>query len=307
MTHRHVILRPIAERINKVSLGQFAKPIKPGDDDLLSIFPPLLAGHDLRLFLDAVREARHKEKPIIMMMGAHVLKVGLGPLIIQLIEEGYITHIATNGAGSIHDYEIALIGATSEDVATNLEDGCFGNWQETSQINDIIRDAAKKNLGYGQAIGQAILDANMPYKQYSVFAGAVAHNIPITVHSALGTEITHQHPNADGAAIGQTSLKDFHILVDTLKQLDGGVVTNWGSSVIMPEVFLKALTVARNLGATAKVFTSANFDMIKHYRPSVNVVERPTKHGGQGFQFVGQHEILLPLMTYLLLNHETHA
>lgn len=297
-------LFPISERKNKVTTQDFAQPIPTAwrtNPSLLDLFPPILAGKELRAFIGAVTKAKANKRPIIFMMGAHVLKVGLGPLLIQLMKEGYITHLACNGASAIHDYEIALIGATSEDVATNLEDGRFGNWQETSQINDIITAGAKANLGYGQAIGEAIVNQNLPHQDVSVFAQAVKHHIPITVHTALGTEIIHQHPNADGAALGQASLADFRRLIETVHDLEGGVVMNWGSSVIMPEVFLKALTVARNQGAKAKTFTAANFDMIRHYRPSVNVVERPTAHGGLGFTFIGQHELMLPLVTLMLL------
>ncbi len=306
MAHETTLF-PISERSNKVTVADFAHPIPDEwikNKALIDLFPPILAGQDMRAFITAVQTAKQKKRPIIFMMGAHVLKVGLGPLLIQLMNNGYITHLACNGASSIHDYEIALIGATSEDVATNLEDGRFGNWQETSQLNDIISAGAKANQGYGQAVGQAILDQNLPYKAYSVFAAAVKHAIPITVHTALGTEIIHQHPNANGAALGQTSLQDFRTFIKTLHDLEGGIVMNWGSSVIMPEVFLKALTVARNQGGKAKTFTAANFDMIRHYRPSANVVERPTKHGGQGFTFIGQHEVMLPLVTLMLLQEQ---
>ncbi len=299
-----VTLFPISERKNKVAIADFAQPVPPeiiSGPNLLALFPDILGTKDLRAFIEAVKQAKTTKRPIIMLFGAHVLKVGLGPLIIQLMETGFIQHLATNGASSIHDFEIALIGATSEDVATNLEDGRFGNWQETSQINDIITEGAKQKRGYGEAIGRAIHEQGLPQRQFSVFAAAHRLSIPITVHTALGTEITHQHPNANGAALGQTSLQDFHTLIDSVSNLEGGVVMNWGSSVIMPEVFLKALTVARNKGASVHHFTAANFDMIRHYRPSVNVVERPTLHGGHGYTFIGQHELMLPLVAALLL------
>ncbi len=300
-------LFPISERRNKVTTADFAQPIPHewrANPSLLELFPPILAGKEMRAFIGAITTAKANKRPIIFMMGAHVLKVGLGPLLIQLMEEGYITHLACNGASAIHDYEIALIGATSEDVATNLEDGRFGNWQETSQINDIITAGAKTDAGFGEILGTAINKNELPFRQYSVFAQATKHRIPITVHTAIGTEIIHQHPNANGAALGQTSLRDFHLFIESIKELEGGVVMNWGSSVIMPEVFLKALTVARNHGAAAKTFTAANFDMIRHYRPSVNVVERPTAHGGSGFTFIGQHELMLPLVCLMLLQEQ---
>ncbi len=301
---RDMTLWPIAERQNKVTVAEFARPIPDsliGGAPLQDLFAPILAGQDLRNFIGAIKAAAATGRPLIWMMGAHLLKVGLGPILIQLIEGGYVQHLACNGAGAIHDFEIALIGATSEDVASNLENGRFGNWQETSRINDIIAQGAKAGLGYGQAIGQYISREKLPYRQFSVFAAAEAAAIPITVHTAIGTEITHQHPNADGAAIGQTSLTDFHRMIDTVAKLEKGVVMNWGSAVIMPEVFLKALTVARNRGANVQHFTAANFDMIRHYRPTVNVVERPTAHGGHGYTFIGQHEIILPLVALLIL------
>lgn len=303
-------LFPISERKNKVQISDFAHPISEeviNGPKIGELFPGILEAANLRKFVSSVVEARTNGKPFILMMGAHVLKVGLGPLIIQLMKAGYITHIACNGASSIHDYEIALIGATSEDVATNLEDGRFGNWQETSQINDIITEGAAKNQGYGESIGKAIHERDLPHKQYSLFAAAVEMNIPITVHTALGTEITHQHPNANGAALGQTSLQDFRTLIDGVAELEGGVVMNLGSSVIMPEVFLKALTVARNQGNPVRAFTTANFDMIRHYRPSANVVERPTLTGGKGYTFIGHHEIMLPLLATMLLQENPHV
>jgi len=287
-----------------VKVEHFASPIPKGglrQTPLRDLFPQILAGQELRGLISDIKAAKDNDRPIIMMMGAHVIKVGLAPLIIQLMEEGYINHIALNGAGSIHDYEIALIGATSEDVAQNLEDGRFGNWQETSELNKIIRQAAKDKIGYGEGVGRAIAQGDLPYKQYSIFAKAYQKEIPITVHTVIGTEITHQHPNADGAALGKTSMRDFYYFLDTIKNLEGGVVMNWGSSVIMPEVFLKALTMARNHGHTVKKFTAANFDMIRHYRPTVNIVERPTMHGGKGYTFIAQHEIMLPLVAALLL------
>lgn len=298
---RPTTLFPIAERKNKVSITDFASPVDPTDPILGHLFPRILAGQELNILIDTLINAKNHKRPIIFMLGAHVLKVGLGPLIIQLMEHGFIQHLATNGAAAIHDYEIALIGATSEDVAENLETGRFGNWQETSQLNTIISEGAKRNLGFGKAVGQAINENKLAHRDYSVFAAADRLSIPATVHSAIGTEIIHQHPNADGAAIGQTSLADFHTLINTIHNLESGVVMNWGSSVIMPEVFLKALTVARNQGGNAMSFTAANFDMIRHYRPTANVVQRPTQHGGKGITIIGHHEILLPLVVRLLL------
>lgn len=301
MPKRETRLFPIAERKNKVSIRDFARPVDPTDPRLHHLFPPILAGAELSQLIDALLEARSAKRPIIFMLGAHVLKVGLGPLIIQLMEHGFIQHLATNGAAAIHDYEIALIGATSEDVAENLETGRFGNWEETSQLNTIISQGAERNIGFGMAVGQAINSGKLPHRAYSVFAAAEKLKIPATVHSAIGTEIIHQHPNADGAAIGKTSLADFRTLIETIHDLENGVVMNWGSSVIMPEVFLKALTVVRNQGGLAKTFTAANFDMIRHYRPTMNVVQRPTQHGGTGITIIGHHEILLPLVVRLLL------
>jgi len=294
-------LLPISERKNKVHVADFATPVDLGQPSLTELFPHILAGGELAEFIDCVLEARRLGRPIIFMMGAHVLKVGLGPLLIQLMNNGLLTHLATNGAAAIHDYEIALIGATSEDVAENLETGRFGNWEETSQLNTIITQAAKDGLGFGKAVGREITTKPLPYHEYSVFGAAYKKQIPATVHTAIGTEIIHQHPNADGAAIGQTSLHDFHVMIKTVSNLEGGVVMNWGSSVIMPEVFLKALTVARYNDGKAGSFTAADFDMIRAYRPLMNVVNRPTKHGGRGFTFLGHHEIMLPIVVRYLL------
>lgn len=302
--HEENPLYPLSERKNRVHVRDFAPRIAAAHcagPPLAEIFPGFLAARDLREFVGAVLRARRDGRPVVMLFGAHVLKVGLGPLVIQLLEAGFIQHLATNGAASIHDFEIALIGATSEDVAENLDTGRFGHWRETGQLNEIIKEAAARDQGYGESVGRWITEQNLPFREHSVFARAGELGVPVTVHAAIGTEIIHQHPNADGAAIGATSLRDFHRLVATLRDLEGGVVMNWGSSVIMPEVFLKALAVARNQGAAARRFTTADFDMLRHYRPLQNIVRRPTAAGGRGYSFTGHHEIMLPLVALLLL------
>jgi hypothetical protein len=241
------------------------------------------------------------------------VKVGLAPLAIALMEQGWIQHLAMNGAAAIHDFEIALIGETSEDVAEYLEDGRFGLWEETGRgMNEIVTAAAavKDGPGFGAALGRAIAEGEFPHRAYSVLAAAHRLGIPCTVHAAIGAEIIHEHPTCSGAAIGETSYRDFKRLAETIAGLEGGVALNWGSAVIMPEVFLKALAVARNLGAPAHGFTSASFDMLRQYRPLMNIVDRPTGQAigrpqGKGFVFTGHHEILFPLFLTSLMRQDT--
>jgi len=246
---------------------------------------------------EEITKANKSGKKIIIMMGAHVIKVGCSLFIIELMKKGILKHIAMNGAGSIHDFEIALIGATSEDVATNIEDGTFGMAEETGKlVNDAIKEGTKAGIGYGKAIGKKISDMDLKYKKYSIYYWAYKLNIPLTVHAAIGTDIIYQHPGCDGAAIGKASYDDFKSFTDSVSGLEKGVLLNIGSAVILPEVFLKALTVARNLGYKVEMFTTANLDMTKHYRPTVNVVERPTSLGGKGYQIIGRHEDTVPYL-----------
>jgi hypothetical protein len=297
----------IARRKSRVDLGKFGRVFDPaGGDfgDFIDSLPRILAARDLRKFAGVVAAARRKRKPVIAMLGAHVVKVGLGPVIADLIGRGVLTCVAMNSAAVIHDVETALWGATSEDVAANLGDGSFGMSRETGEfINKTLNTAFKRGgLGYGEAIGKALSDA--PYADASIVVACRSAGIACTVHAAIGTDIIHQQPTMNGAATGELSFRDFRILCDQVGKLGGsGVVMNIGSAVLLPEVFLKALTVARNLGARARGFTTANFDMIQHYRPRMNVVTRPTAGGGRGFQFTGHHEIMIPLLAGMIKLH----
>jgi len=238
------------------------------------------------------------------MLGAHVIKCGLSPIVIDLINRGIIDCIALNGAGIIHDFEIAFQGKTSEDVERAIRDGSFGMAQETAGfINDAIKAGIKSDLGVGKSMGKAIdQDNRLPYKNLSILHTAYKKGITVSVHVAIGTDIVHQHLSCNGAAVGQASLKDFHNFIAEVSKLgDGGVLINFGSAVILPEVFLKALTVARNLGYKVKNFTTANFDMIYHYRPEQNIVRRPTQDSGKGYYIIGHHEIMLPLLASAII------
>lgn len=293
----------IKDRKSKVDLGNLAKTAEPSSSlaKFLDSLPRTLKVNDLFHLAQAVRKARSRGRPVIVMMGAHPIKCGLSPVLINLIAQGYITHLATNGAGAIHDYEMAFWGKTSEDVARGLEDGSFGMARETADgINGVIKAGSLCQLGYGQALGQYISGVKARYQKLSLMAVCTNYNVPFTVHTAVGTDIINQHPSFDGAAAGDCSFRDFRILAQSVTKLSGGVVINIGSTVIMPEVFLKALTVARNLGHKVKGFTTANFDMIQHYRPNVNVVSRPVLSGGRGYSFTGHHEIMLPLLAALI-------
>jgi len=243
---------------------------------------------------------------VVVMLGGHVIKVGVGPLLVSLLERGVITHVAMNGSAAIHDYELAAFGGTSEDVAAGLADGTFGMAEETGrEMNAALAAAAQSGRGAGEALAEALRARQpLPGGSASVLVACATRDVPVTVHAAVGAEIIHQHPSADGAAIGATSHRDFKRLAASLTALhDGGVVLNLGSAVVMPEVFLKALTIARNLNAGRPTgFTACDCDMQRHYRPRVNVVERPTMHGGRGVQLTGHHEILVPLLVWGVLN-----
>ena len=298
---------PLQDRINKVSVHDFAT-LPNSETDLspfLASLPKILKGSDFLALVDDIVAAYHKQKPIIVMMGGHVIKCGLSPLLIALTKRGVITGFAFNGASSIHDFEIALIGETSEDVSAYLQTGQFGLWEETGQLmNAAIQHAADTGIGMGEALGKQLIEMEAPYNGYSLLAAGVQYDVPITVHVAIGTDIIHQHPSADGAAIGAASFTDFRLLTALVKDLEGGgVVLNLGSAVILPEVFLKALTIARNLGHTVSNFTAANFDMNQQYRPVENVVKRPTEMGGKGYTFTGHHELMIPLLVQAILSH----
>ncbi len=284
------------DRLSKVSSSFFAKPGKAVLAQFWTRVPDILKAKDMKELLALCKTAIDKGKPIYLGLGGHVIKCGLTPLINDLIRLGAIRGIAVNGSVVIHDYEIAMFGQTSEDVQNALQDGSFGMASDTADgINSIIKEAQKQGLGLGEAIGN-VLSESAPHKENSLLACAYAKGIPVTVHVAIGTDIIHQHPSADGAAIGETSLRDFRIFCNNLTELgDGGVFLNFGSSVVIPEVFLKAVSVVRNLGYPLKDFTTAVFDMNLQYRPLTNVVQRPVLPEGKGFYFIGHHEIMLPL------------
>jgi hypothetical protein len=292
----------IKNRKSKVTPTDFAKVFDGAHGSFASFvesLPNILVAADLLKLVDDIIKARKKGKPVILMMGAHVIKVGLSPLIIDLMKRDVVTAVAMNSAAAIHDVETAMWGKTSEDVAENILDGRFGMAKETGElINRTLTEGFRESdMGYGEALGRKLLALNAPNAEVSLLATCCGQNVPATIHAAIGTDIVHQQPTMDGAATGEMSFRDFKTLCEICKGLTGGgVVLNVGSAVIMPEVFLKALTVARNLGAKAKGFTTAVFDMNVHYRPTMNVQLRPTQHGGRGYYFAGHHEIMIPLL-----------
>jgi hypothetical protein len=289
----------LAERANKVAVSDFARVHEKGDSlgVFLSKLPNFLVANDFRNVAWAIAEAARRERPVVVMMGAHPIKCGLTPVLIEAMRRGIVSALAFNGAGAIHDFETAFQGETSEDVQRGLDDGSFGMVDETPrQMNAALAAGVEAGLGAGEALGRAINDGTFPNRHLSIMATGAELGIPVTVHIAVGTDIIHQHPTADGAVLGQASYRDFQRFASVVAQLEGGVVLNIGSAVIMPEVFLKALTFARNLGNKVDTFTAANFDMIRQYRPTENVVRRPTHLGGQGYSIVGHHEIMIPLL-----------
>ena len=291
-----------------MSAGEFAHP--PGDDRSFAAFvaalPDVLAARDFRAVVDAIVHAARAKRGVVAMLGGHVVKTGLAPLVIDLMRRHVITHIAMNGSGAIHDYEMARFGATSEDVAAGLKDGTFGMSDETGrEMNDAFVLGMKAGYGMGETLGRA-LDSrtDLAAAELSILLEAFRLGVTVTVHAALGAEIIHQHPAASGAAIGDTSHRDFRRLAAALTGIDdGGVVLNIGSAVIMPEVFLKALTIARNLNAgRPQSFVTVDLDMQRHYRPLMNVVQRPTLQSGKGYQLTGHHEIMVPLLAWAIVD-----
>lgn len=290
----------IKNRKNKVAINLFAKPQKKGQKfkDFYASLPNVLKAQDIRLCVDSIVQARKKKKPVIFLLGAHVIKCGLNPLIIQLIKKNVITAIALNGAGMIHDFEVASNGATSEDVLSGLINGSFGMVKETADfLNRSTSLAAANNEGLGYSVGKCIKNANFRFKDLSILYNCFLKNVPITVHVAIGTDIIHQHQSFKGEDAGKATQKDFHILTEAISKIgNGAVVVNVGSAVVLPEVFLKALTITRNLGYKTFNFTSINFDMIHQYRPQQNIVNRPTQPKGRGFYITGHHEIMIPFL-----------
>jgi hypothetical protein len=297
----------VGDRHNKVDSSLLAAA--PAGDRSFAAFlrslPDVLAARELRAVIAGVAAAARAKRGVVLLVGGHVIKVGLGPLLCTLIERSVVTHVALNGAAAIHDFELAAFGGTSEDVETGLADGTFGMAEETgAEMNAAIAAAARAEQGMGEGLARALTARSpLPGGAVSVLVAAQAHGIPVTVHAAIGAEIIHQHPSADGAAIGATSHRDFRRLAGSLPALDGGgAVLNLGSAVVLPEVFLKALTIARNLDDGRPThFLAADFDMQRHYRPRVNVVQRPTKAGGAGYLLTGHHELLLPLLCWGVL------
>jgi len=268
----------------------------------LESLPDILAGSDLRKLVNRLTMAAKDKKTIILSMGAHAIKIGLSPVILDLMEKRIITGLAMNGAGIIHDLEVAMVGATSEYVDSELPHGKFGMAKETGEfLNMAIREGAKKGDGLGYCVGKSVLEASFPYNKFSLLAGAARMDVPLTVHVAIGTDIIHFHPAVDGSAIGKTSHLDFRIFATLVSHLEGGVYINLGSAVILPEVFLKALTLVRNLGFNVKRFTTVDMDFIRHYRPMNNVVKRPTLEGGEGFSLTGHNEIMFPLLVAAMI------
>ncbi|OQX18985.1 MAG: hypothetical protein BWK80_37440 [Desulfobacteraceae bacterium IS3] len=310
MTHRsHLPFHPIdlsglktysiAERKSKVCAEDFACPWKKGAGfkDFLDSLPDILAGSDIRAVIAAIASAFENKKTVALAMGAHVIKVGLNPVLIDLMERGIVTAVAMNGAGIIHDSELAMTGRTSEDVAASLGDGTFGMARETGEfLSEAVKKAGRENIGLGAAVGAAIIENKLPLADKSILATGLRLGIPVTVHIAVGTDIIHVHPGFDAAAAGGASHRDFRIFASVVSTLEQGVYLNVGSAVILPEVFLKAITLVRNLGHRVENFTTVNIDFIRHYRPVTNVVNRPTLGGGKGFNLIGHHEIMLPLI-----------
>ena len=295
-----VVTYPLERRKSKVATDALGSVWRKGGSfqDFLASLPHILAAADLLEIARRIVEAVRGQAPVILGMGAHPIKVGLSPLIIDLLERNIITAVAMNGAGIIHDFELAYQGETSEDVASALKDGSFGMARETGEfLHAAIRVGVhERQMGIGHAVGEKILAEQLPYRHLSILATCARLGIPACVHVTLGADIIHMHPQADGGALGKGSLQDFHLLAGVVAHLEGGVFLNLGSAVVIPEVFLKTLTLARNLGNSVRNFTTANFDFIRHYRPSVNVVTRPTLEGGQGFHITGHHEIMFPLL-----------
>ncbi len=297
---------PLARRQSKVHLGMVGRAWEPGGRfaDFLKTLPQILAGQDFGDLVGAIVAAHRAGKPVILGFGAHVIKVGLSPVLIDLCERGIVTALATNGASPVHDFELATVGFTSEDVEAALGGGDFGVAEETGRtINEAVREGLGKGWGFGRSLGEKLLALKPPHLNQSVFAAAARLGIPATVHVAIGTDIYHMHPAFDGAAAGEATARDFRLLAGVVAKLGGGgVYLNVGSAVLLPEVFLKALSLARNLGHPVRDFVTANLDFLQHYRPTQNVVRRPVAGGaGRGFALTGHHEILFPLLAAAVL------
>ena len=296
---------PLKSRKNKARVEDFARPCAPGATIAawLDALPNALAAADFKAVVGAMQEARARDAGIVWGIGAHVIKTGLGPVLIDLMERGYVSAIAANGATIIHDFEIALVGGTSEDVDESLGPGRFGMAEETGRLlNAAISDGAAAGLGIGQSVTGFFAGREPQFGRHSVVASAARLRIPVTVHVAIGTDITHMHPAASGAALGDGSLRDFRYFVSNVARLERGVYLNCGSAVVLPEVFLKAVALARNAGIALAGLTTVNLDFIRSYRPQTNVVSRPTAGTGRGYSLVGHHELMIPLLAAALEN-----
>jgi len=295
---------PLGSRESKVTVVQCATPYTKGAgvDGWLKTLPSLLAASDFKAVVRAILKAREDDRAIVWGLGAHVLKTGLSPVVVDLMERGFVSAIATNGAGITHDFEIAMSGATSEDVDATLGAGRFGMAEETGTLlNQVIVDGVGAGLGVGQAVGQFLVEQGAPFSRISIAANAHRLGIPLTAHVAIGTDIIHMHPRASGAAIGEASLRDFRYFASAVARLEGGVFLNCGSAVVLPEVFLKAVALARNDGRSLDSMTTVNLDFLRHYRPLTNVVMRPTAGTGKGYSLTGHHEIMVPLLAAALI------
>ena len=300
---------PLSQRKNKVTVREFARPVDPSRPlaEFLGGLSQVLGARVLRELAAAIVDAREGGRPVIWAMGAHGIKVGVSPVLIQMMEEGLVTGLVLNGAGAIHDWEIAAIGATSEDVAAGLGRGQFGMAEETGrELNDAACEAADREEGLGEVLGRRIVAKLLPHRALSLLARAFELGVPTTVHVAIGSDIVHQHPSASGSAIGAATFTDFRRLVTLVSELAGGVWINCGSAVQLPEVFLKALSVAANLGHEGAAFSTANLDMIRHYRTEENVLRRPTEGRGRTFSLTGHHEINVPLLAAAALAERSH-
>jgi hypothetical protein len=296
---------PLASRKSKAQAADFAQPFAPGAGirGLVESMPSILGASDFKAIVTAIRAAHAAGRGIVWGLGAHVLKTGLSPIVIDLMERGFVSALATNGAGVIHDFEIALSGATSEDVDEALGPGRFGMAEETGRLlNGAINQGVKDGLGLGQAVARYLHTSRPSHAHVSAFAAAARLNIPVTVHVALGTDIIHMHPAASGAALGEGSLRDFRYFVSNVARLERGVYLNCGSAVVLPEVFLKAVALARNQGRSLEGLTTVNLDFVRLYRPQTNVVSRPVSGIGKGYSLVGHHEIMIPLLAAALID-----
>lgn len=306
---KEVSTYPLASRPSKVSLQDFAHPIQENSSlaDFLDSLPNILAVQSLRQLAARMRRARTLSKPIIWGLGGHVVKTGLAPIIIDLMQRGLVTAIAANGSVLIHDTEMAMVASTSEDVDATLSEGIFGGSAETGEILNLsAMEGARDRIGLGEALGRALCSLNPQHAACSLLCNAYRAQVPFTAHITIGGDVAHFHPSADGGALGTTTLTDFRLLAELVKRMNGGgVYLNVGSAVVLPEVFLKCVTLVRNLGYELVDITTANFDFIQSYRPLTNVVRRPTaKGGGEGYAITGHHELTIPLLAAELICHK---